>query len=263
MKHLNEACAGCDEFRPDINKEHLFPKWLIRRAKVTQIDWGGRWVSPWKATIPLCKDCNSAFGRELESPFSRILTDLEAGRGISEFEGDLLTRWLWKGLGLDWMARHPGVPYTQRYSLRERVLRPIDDMRSEVMIAISLAEKVTPNYGGEAAMGFDSTNEIDAIFSSGVFCKLAVMVSYRRFEALIPDRFSKFQFSPSLNELSTAKIWFPKIGFRDDEEAVAITKKASDVLSALHDNLALMLQRDPVIRQYGSRFTGRHGLNKS
>lgn len=74
------------------------------------------------------------------------------------------------------MARHPGVPYTPRYSLKERVPRPIDGMRSEMTIAISLAEKINPNYGGQAAMGFDSTNEVDAIFASGVFCRLAIMV---------------------------------------------------------------------------------------
>jgi hypothetical protein len=265
MKHLKEACAGCDEFRPDTNKEHVFPKWLIRRAKVTQIKWRGRWVSPMKATIPLCENCNSTFGSELELPCSRIFADLEAGRGISEFEADILARWMWKGLGLDWMARNPGIPYTPRYSLRERVLRPIDDMRSEITIAISLAEKVNLQYGGEAATGFDSTNEVDAVFASGVFCRLALIASYRMFEGLIPDRFSKFQFSPRPNELSMAKVWFPKTktGFRDDDEAVGITKQASDLLSAQRDNFALTLQRDPEIRQRGLRFTGRHGLDKS
>jgi hypothetical protein len=223
---------------------------------------GGRWVSPGKVTIPLCEDCNSAFGTELEGPCSRIFTDLEAGRGVSDFEADILVRWMWKGLGLMWMARHPGVPYTPRYSLKERVLRPID-IRSKVTIAISLAEKINPNYGGQAAMGFDSTNEVDAIFASGVFGRLAIMVSLREFEGLIPGRFSKFQFSSEPNALSTAKIWFPKIGFRDDEEAVRITKAASDRLSRLHDNFALMMLRDRRNRQYGARFTGRHGLGKS
>jgi hypothetical protein len=262
MKHLKEACAGCDDFRPTTNKEHLFPKWLIRRAKVTQVRWGDRMVSPWKATIPLCEDCNSTFGSELEGLCSRIFTDLEAGRGISEFEADVLTRWMWKGLGLAWMATHPGVPYTQKYSLKERVLRPIDDIRSELTVAISLAEKINAKYGGQAAMGFDSSTAIDAVFASGVFCRLAIMVSYSRFEGLIPERFSKFQFSSGPNALSTAKIWFPKIGFRDDEEAVRITKSASDTLSPLHDNFALMLQRHPEIRKHESRFTGRHGLDK-
>ena len=136
-------------------------------------------------------------------------------------------------------------------------------MRSEITIAISLAEKVKLQYGGEAAMGFDSTNKVDAVFASGVFCRLALIVSYRMFEGLIPDRFSKFQFSPRPNELSMAKVWFPKTGFRDDEEAVGITKQASDLLSAQHDNFALTLQRDPEIRQRGLRFTGRHRLDKS
>lgn len=155
MKHLKQACAGCDEFRPSTNKEHLFPRWLIRRAKVSQISWNGRNVSPWKATVPLCEDCNSSFGTELEGPVSRIFADLEAGRGLSEMEADLLIRWMWKGLGLVWMARHPGVPYTPKYSLRERVLRPIDEMRSEILIGISLAEKIDLSHGGEAAMGFE------------------------------------------------------------------------------------------------------------
>ncbi len=219
-------------------------------------------VSPNKATIPLCKDCNSAFGKELEVPCSEIFTDLESGRGLSETEADILARWMWKGLGLLWMAAHPGIPYTPRYSLKERVLRPLDEMRTEMTIAISLAEKISPQYGGEAAMGFDSSNEVDAMFASGVFCRIAVIVSYSQFESAIPTRFSKFQFSPRSNPLATTKLWFPKIGFRDDDEAIDITQAASATLSELHDGFALTLQRDPAIQERTAKFTGRHGLDK-
>jgi hypothetical protein len=262
MKHLKQACAGCDEFRPKTNKEHFFPKWLLRRSKVTKIKWKGEEISPWSATIPLCEDCNSVFGRELEAPVSRLFADIEAGRGLSELDADLLTRWMWKGLGLDWMAEHPGVPYTPRYSLRERVLRTIDDIRSEILIAVSLAEKIDPAFGVEAALGFDSTNEIDAIFASGVFCRIAIIVSYRMFDGLIPSKFSKFYFSEKGDDLSTAKIWFPNVGFRYDTDAVATTKKTSDLLSVMHDNFVRVLRTDPEVRRHGSRFTGRHGLDK-
>lgn len=125
---------------------------------------------------------------------------------------------MWKGLGLSWMASHPGIPYTPKYSLRERILRPIDEIRSEILIAISLAEKLDPAYGGEAAMGFDSTNEIDAIFAAGVFCRIAIIISYQIFESIIPSRFSIFHFSEEGSDACAAKLWFPKIGFRHDTE---------------------------------------------
>lgn len=117
--------------------------------------------------------------------------------------------------------------------------------------------------GEKPPWALNSTNEIDAVFASGVFCKIAAIVAYRRFEGMIPDRFSKFYLSTAENELATAKVWYPKTGFRDDTEAVDITKDASDVLSRLHDNFLRNLSNDPEFRQIESRFTGRHGLDRA
>jgi hypothetical protein len=85
FKHMKRRCAGCERIGIRTNKEHVFPKWLIKRTGTdkTGIRWGGiSKMSALSATMPLCLKCNQAFGDELERPVSRIFDDLEADRGI-------------------------------------------------------------------------------------------------------------------------------------------------------------------------------------
>src|SRR6266498_2812771 len=127
------------------------------------------------ATFPLCVACNSDFGQGLEVPVARIFEDLEQGKGISDLEGELLVRWLWKLEGLGWIFEFSGGRYNDKYTLRQRVLHPIDDIRGQLTLAIALVEKIDPDFG-DAPMGLDSRCLHSAIFVSGVFSKVAVMV---------------------------------------------------------------------------------------
>src|SRR5215217_7800644 len=113
-----------------MNQEHFWPQWLISRTGTHKT--GVRFdrqkkINPRKLVVPLCISCNSDFGRELESPVSVIFSDIEAGRGISDLEAELLIRWLWKFEGLAWCFSNPTATYNQRVTIRERVLQPIDE----------------------------------------------------------------------------------------------------------------------------------------
>jgi len=242
--YLKERCAGCGRTKFRVTKEHLFPKWLIIRTKTdkTRIRWiNNKHITASKCTIPLCERCNYDFGEKLEKPVSKIFTHLEEGKGISETEAELLIRWLWKITGLFWVWMHPKGRYTQIYSVRERVLRPIDKIRQNLVLGISLIQNIDPEYG-DLPMGIDSTNEIDAIFASGVFSKIALMVSLNIFEKYIPDCFfTKIHLHRKPNPAPEAKLFYPKTGFKDDTEAVHYTKVISDILSIKHDELALKL----------------------
>jgi hypothetical protein len=244
LSHLKDRCAGCNRSNVPMNKEHVFPQWLISRTgtHATGIRWGGkRGVSALAATFPLCTECNSAFGRELESPTSILFHEIETGKGFSDLEAELLIRWLWKIDGLLWIAAHPSGTYTDKYSLRERVLRPLDEIRKHLILAIALIQSIDPSYN-DTPMGIDSDTQHDAIFVSGVFSKIAVMVVLSTFEDMIPSPFCKFRLADRRNALSSAKLFYPKVGFANDTDAVGVTVFASIRLSKAHDAYALRLR---------------------
>lgn len=222
-----------------MSQEHVFPIWLIRRTNTdkTEIGWmGKRTISAQSATIPLCVECNRDFGKHLETPVSKIFDDLEARQGISDNEAELLVRWLWKIDGLFWIARYPKGDYSIAYTLRERVLRPIDTIRSQLVLAVSLIETIDPSFG-DKPLGIDSYTHLDAIFVSGVFSEIAMMVVHEAFVNMIPEAFSKYRFSSIRDASSEAKLFHPKVGFKDDIEAIVITKLVSERLSAAHETL--------------------------
>lgn len=231
-------CAACGECGREMNKEHYFPVWLIERTGTVRegIAWAGRDnVSALSATLPLCTRCNSDFGRELESPMARVFDDLEAGRGISDEEAELIVRWMWKFEGLAWVFHHPRANYTERYTLRERVLRPIDEIREVLMLAIGIAEKRDPDFE-EGAMGIDSSNAHNAVFVSGVFSRVAILVSLSLFEDAIPPVFSKYRFAPHReHSAARAKLFYPAIGFPTCTAAIGLMKSISPHFSRLHD----------------------------
>lgn len=187
--------------------------------------------------VPLCIRCNTDFGHELEAPVSRIFSDLEAGQGISDMEAELLIRWLWKFEGLFWIFTHPQHKYTEKYTLRERVLQPIDEIRSDLSLAISLAEEIDPSFG-DAPMGLDSWNEHDATFVAGVFSRIAIMVLRRQFEPDVPNQFTLYRLSDRSAPDRAAKLFYPKAGFKTCVEAVGTTRKAGLYLSHAHDLVA-------------------------
>lgn len=238
---MKERCAGCGRGDTPRNKEHLFPKWLIRRTGTdrTGIRWGDRPdVSALAVTLPLCMECNADFGRQLESPVNRLFDDIEQGRGLSDDEAELLVRWMWKTMGLAWVALNPGRGYTSRYTLRERVLLPIDNLRGRLILGIGLIGALHPD-SEDSPMGFDSTTLYDAVFVSGVFSRIAMMVLLEPFERFVPQQFGKYRLAGKRDRLHAGKLFYPPTSFIDDVEAVQVTKLASVALSFAHDELAV------------------------
>jgi len=224
-----------------MTKEHFFPRWLIERSGTgkTGIKWiGNKNISPNAATVPLCLKCNSDFGKELEAPVSQIFNDLENNRGINDEEAELLIRWLWKFEGLAWVYFHPNDKYSKTYTLAERILQPIDQIRGSLVLAIGIIEKIDPKFG-DAPMGIDSYNIHNAIFVAGVFLNIAIMVLLSEFEHLVPSEFSKYCLAEKPGKLVDAKLFFPKVGFRDCTEAVTKTSIVAKILSKLHEDFFL------------------------
>lgn len=220
-----------------MNKEHFWPRWLIERTGThrtrVRLDTAKR-VNPKALVVPICIQCNTDFGRELEAPVSRIFDDLEGGRGISDFEAELLIRWLWKFEGLSWRFSHPEGGYSDRYTIRERVLSPIDDYRSRLSLAISLVQHIKPEFG-DAPMGIDSWNEASAIFVAGVFSRVALMVLESEFEEHVPSQFSIYRLADRHAADRSAKLFHPKVGFPNCVQAVRVTRELGLLLSHAHD----------------------------
>lgn len=239
-KKFRNTCAACGAVGTEMNKEHFWPDWLINRTRSHQTSvrfTTTKRINPKRLVVPLCKRCNKDFGRELEHPVSRIFEDLEAGRGASELEAELLIRWLWKFEGLFWIYTHPEAQYTTKYTLRERVLQPIDDIRSELSLAISLIGEIDPSFG-DSPMGLDSWNEYDATFVAGVFSRIAIMVLRSQFEDDVPGQFTIYRFSNQGDADQSVKTIYPKTGFRTCVDAVATTTQAAGYLSYAHDLVA-------------------------
>lgn len=223
-----------------MNKEHLFPMWLVLRTGThkTGIRWGSRrGVSARRATLPLCEECNAVFGRELEGPTRKLFDDIENMEGLSDNDAELLIRWMWKIKGLAWLASAPNGKYTEAFTLRERVLRPIDQVRGHLVLAIALLKDLHPE-SRDYPMGMNSYTECDAIFVSGVFSRVAAMAVLEDFADLIPEQFTQFHLHPKRVPSGDAKLLHPSETFRDDVEAVGITWEASRELARLHDEFA-------------------------
>jgi hypothetical protein len=237
MSKKNLLCAGCGQIKPKMTKEHFWPRWLIEKTNTDSTgvrSLKGKFIPPSALTIPLCKECNDDFGKYLESPVAKIFYELENGKGISDFEAELLVRWLWKLEGLHWTLINPVDSYSYSYKLRERVLLPIDKIRPFLVLAISLINEIDPSYG-DAPLGLDSINRANGICVAGVFSRIAIMVLHQNFVHLVPPNFSQYSLADSLNLVSHQKCFYPQTGFKDDTEAVSITWDAGRALSKAHD----------------------------
>lgn len=236
-KKFKRICAACGAVDSKLNKEHFWPQWLIEKTGTNKTSvrfTTTKRINPKTLVVPLCIRCNSDFGQELEAPVSRIFEDLESGQGISDMEAELLIRWLWKFEGLYWIFTHPDDKYTTKYTLRERLLQPIDDVRPQLCLAISLTEEVDPSFE-DAPMGLDSWNEHDATFVAGVFSRIAIMVLRQRFQPDVPSQFSLYRLCDRGVIDRQAKVFYPKTGFKSCVEAVGLTRKVGLYLSHAHD----------------------------
>lgn len=236
-RKFRRVCVACGTVGPKTNREHFWPEWLIamtgtQRTSVRFTET--KRINPRALVVPLCVRCNTDFGQQLESPVAQVFRDLEAGRGLSDSEAELLIRWLWKFEGLAWSFAHPHDHYSQRYTLRQRVLQPIDEIRTTLTLAVSLAATIDPRFG-DAPMGLDSWNETSAVFVAGVFSRVALMVLERQFEGNVPAQFSKYRLADRNAPDRNAKLFYPQTGFPDCIQAVNVTREVALYLSHAHE----------------------------
>jgi hypothetical protein len=169
-------CVGCERVGKAMTQEHVWPKWLIDHCGVKHegVTWvTGKGSNPRTATIPLCQECNHRLGAELEGPVQRALSSVEASRGITDKEAELLIRWLWKYEAWSWAFAKlddPTARYSARYTPIERVLGDsMVGIRGDLTLAVGLINANDPEFR-DRSMGIDSgINDTDAIFVSGVF----------------------------------------------------------------------------------------------
>ncbi|MAZ01597.1 MAG: hypothetical protein CMN56_00495 [Sneathiella sp.] len=221
-----------------MNKEHYWPEWLIEYANIgnSKVYWLGKNIKPGAATIPLCIECNSAFGTQLEGPMKSIFDDLDSGKGLSDKEAELTIRWLWKFEGISWSINHishPTLRYSEKWTLIDRVLgKSFGDYRDDFCLAVGVAKKNDEGFS-EWPVGLDSGIAIqNSVFVSGVFYKFAIMSLDAQFKHLVPKEFQLIQLkkTPTME-----KEYFPDAQFDTIRNAVKITQAASIKLCLSHE----------------------------
>lgn len=252
MHHLKEYCIGCGRTKAELKKlgiaftkEHVLPEWLIKitNTNSTGIKWNGKYIPASRATIPLCKECNTIFGDRLESPTQKIFKNIESGLGLSDHEAEILVRWMWKLEGMQWYINHENCQYSDKYTLKDRVVNDIDQIRPYITLSISLIKEIEQCYD-DYPMGLDSFSELSGIFVSGVFSKLAIITSHSKFDYYIPKNYTKYHLSSKLNKNDKSKVFLPKTGFINDTDAVYITMMISKYLQYLHEVDALNIEQN-------------------
>lgn len=218
-------------------KEHFWPKWLIRHTKMEKhkIVWfGGNEVYPLTATIPLCSECNSELGSKLEKPMMDLLVDIESGKGISDNEAEIFVRWAWKMEGFSWRLFQPNDEYSGVYTIKERVLKNIDQIRGGLILAVALIED--PCQGKKyLPMGLCNTNEVNAIIMSGIIGKVAFILLTEDQIDKLPLQFSYYRLNPLRDGLGDAKLFYPETGFQTFKQAQDLTRAAASLISLSFD----------------------------
>jgi len=213
-KHLKSKCVCCEEVGKEYNQEHVFPKWLLRmsNAEKSPFRWLGKaYVAGQNCTIPLCKECNSLLGKELETKVQTIFTNIEAGNGINDYEADILIRWIWKIAGMLYRVINPEW-YQGGITLKQHVLTPIVQPRERISIAISIIEDGFEDFG-YAPVGLDSVCKISSIYCAGVFSRLSIIVLYTEFIDKIPNNWGVYTLSKTPLMMNPDKKFYPPVGF--------------------------------------------------
>jgi hypothetical protein len=255
LKRLARAarvrCVACERVSQRMSREHFWPQWLVRHAGV--LHDGVRWMdirglNPKSATLPLCTECNSRLGHELEEPVSRLLPRAEEGHGISHSEAVLLVRWMWKFEGLAAAYFHAGDPrwrYAEAGTLIQTVLDPLiaERVLGDLMLVVGFAHRNDPAFR-DGPMGLDSAiSDLDAVFVSGVFGKTALLVSAMEFDHLIPACMGRYRFN-SLEVRSVSEpSFFPPTCFPYCTDAVQSMREISGPLKAAHERRARLSER--------------------
>lgn len=237
MATFRQRCLACDTFSANMTKEHVWPKWLIAHTNTAghPIRWiNGKMVKPLAATFPLCSTCNADFGKELEAPVSKIVEDIETGRGMSDLEAEYFVRWCWKIQGIFWRVTFPRGQYTNIYSLRERVLRPLDSIRSRLILAVGLIDD--PHAGLDCTpMGFCSGNLNNAVSVVGVISRIAFYVSLDECLLVRSTLHRHYRLAEKSDSMSSMKVFFPVVTFPDPKSAIQYSQEFGKWLTVSHE----------------------------
>lgn len=238
-------CVGCERSGQKMTREHLFPLWLIKHAKVFKegISWAGRkGVNPKTATMPLCVDCNSRLGAELEGPVSKIFPRIETEEEVSDYEAELLIRWLWKFCGLTACYAYAGDPdwrYSSTWTLIERVLgEPFNTVRRRLCLAIGLIHANDPDFH-DWPVGLDSEiGAMDTFFIAGVFGRVALLTCLNDFAGYIPGMFATYNLAHQ-RDVSGEVVLYPPVCFPFGSDAINVMREISPPMKRMHEAFAL------------------------
>lgn len=224
--HFKHRCICCEETGKEMNQEHLYPRWLLKRTHTEQdlFNSPNGKIPAISLTVPLCKDCNSQLGRELEKPVSLIFDSIENGNGFSDYDAELLVRWTWKINGMFyWSFCNENWKYGY-ITLKEHVLSRIVQPRDRISIAISLIEDSEEDFGS-APVGMDAVSFYSNVYGVGVFSKLCIVVFLSVFSDYFDTRlWTVYQLSKTPMVLNPKHRIYPKCGFKKGSEALGYVK---------------------------------------
>jgi hypothetical protein len=140
------VCPLCHTSPAD-TREDVLPQWARKRIRKLGVYKGNQVPS---ILLPLCRDCNAAFGRRYENAAAPILGPMTDGesRELSPSDQELIGRWIVKTLLLGALA--PDVPAAP--GQREQIRRLCCEMR----------DRGTPPHQSFVRLaGFDPGQPID------------------------------------------------------------------------------------------------------
>lgn len=230
---VKQLCICCTETGKSSNKEHIFPQWLLKKtntfSKPIKGTAGTKKIPGKHCVIPICEECNTALGKELESPVSRIMEQIESGAGFNDQEAEILIRWLWKITGMFyWLERADDTDSYGYINIKERCLQKIEMPRDRISLAVSLIEQDFDDGSGQTPMGIDVIPLHSNVLAAGVFNRVAMIVYYTKYEKLVPDAYTKYTLSNAPLVMNQTKRICPKAGFATSAEAVGKTVLVSN-----------------------------------
>ncbi|WP_456363070.1 hypothetical protein [Priestia aryabhattai] len=242
---VKQFCICCKEKGKSTNKEHIFPQWILKKTNTFSNPIRGT-AGPKKipgkhCVIPLCEECNSILGKELESPVSKIFENIESGKGFNDYEAELLVRWMWKVTGMFYWLERATVEEDYGFiNIKERCLNNIEMPRDRISLAVALIENEWVEKFNQSPMGIDVIPVHSNVLAAGVFSRVAIIVYYTQFDNMIPELFTKYKLSNTPIMMNPNFRIYPKTGFNKGIEAVGKTVLISNgrLLNA-HENDAL------------------------
>ena len=244
LKHFKKKCICCEKENKPMSKEHIFPQWLLKMTGNNSINfnWIYGKIPAYNCTVPLCTDCNSILGQQLEAPVKTIFENIEKNEGFNDYDAELIIRWMWKVSGMFYWSICNDHWLYGYMRLFDKVLKPIDMPRNRLSLAISLIKDSYQDYG-YAPIGLDSVNIYSNVLSAGVFSNLSIIVFYSFLEDYFDsDKWTIYNLSnyPFLSN-SNYKIK-PKTSFATADEAISYTIKNAGYGTPLfyaHENIAI------------------------